>query len=243
MRQVMLGIVIGVLVAGGFAACGIPDHTHGGEACANDGNCANGYLCVKKVCTSPSTFANQSSLTVSGQRLRARYYKGTDGSRQFAGWWDKDLQKECSFQKASEAIRGVTESEDLYCFSNEIFTPLLINREGSRYLDPECKTPVREVNCGIKVNAPLVVFLSRVPQKTPECPKTGGNIMKHECFIGKKVEITEDMYFKQGDKCKPIEGSAKAHSEAGMSAYVSTGEQCTKENVFSRFVKAETILD
>lgn len=38
----------------------------------------------------------------SGKRLRARYYVGEDGSRQFVGWHDKERNEDCSFSVAED---------------------------------------------------------------------------------------------------------------------------------------------
>jgi hypothetical protein len=36
---------------------------------------------------------------VSGGRLRARYLEGSDGSREYVGWYDTEKQSECAFSK------------------------------------------------------------------------------------------------------------------------------------------------
>jgi hypothetical protein len=42
------------------------------------------------------------ALEMSGTRLKARYYKATDGTQQFLGWYDNQLHLNCSFSKASD---------------------------------------------------------------------------------------------------------------------------------------------
>jgi hypothetical protein len=44
------------------------------------------------------------SVAVSGERLRARWYVGADGARQFAGWYDSELDFECSFALAADGL-------------------------------------------------------------------------------------------------------------------------------------------
>lgn len=40
--------------------------------------------------------------TVSGTRLKARYWVGDDGSKQFAGWFDSERNEQCSFRTAED---------------------------------------------------------------------------------------------------------------------------------------------
>jgi hypothetical protein len=43
-------------------------------------------------------------VVVSGDRLRARWYLGQDGARQFAGWYDEKMDLECSFALAGDGV-------------------------------------------------------------------------------------------------------------------------------------------
>jgi hypothetical protein len=45
------------------------------------------------------------AVTVSGARLRARYIKGGDGSKQFVGWFDAQLGYECEFGTFDQEFR------------------------------------------------------------------------------------------------------------------------------------------
>jgi len=51
--------------------------------------------------TNPVPDANAEP-TTSGSRLKARYYVGEDGSRQFVGWYDSQRKEECSFLSAGD---------------------------------------------------------------------------------------------------------------------------------------------
>jgi hypothetical protein len=42
---------------------------------------------------------------VSGPRLRAKYYLGTDGSKQFHGWYDSQRQEDCFYVTATDGTR------------------------------------------------------------------------------------------------------------------------------------------
>jgi hypothetical protein len=44
----------------------------------------------------------------SGTRLRARYYIGEDGSKQFIGWHDKTRDEDCSFWKGTDGVLRCT---------------------------------------------------------------------------------------------------------------------------------------
>jgi hypothetical protein len=64
----------------------------------------------------------------SGTRLRARYYLGEDGSKQFIGWHDKMRDEDCSFWKAADGV--------LRC------TPFYITSGASAFSDAGCSVPV-----------------------------------------------------------------------------------------------------
>ena len=51
--------------------------------------------------TNPVPAANADT-TQSGSRLKAKYYAGSDGSKQFAGWHDSMLNVDCGFSPASD---------------------------------------------------------------------------------------------------------------------------------------------
>lgn len=57
--------------------------------------------------TGPGSGGGESSIAsyISGSRLRARYYDGDDGSRQYVGWYDSDLDANCVFNFGSDAVR------------------------------------------------------------------------------------------------------------------------------------------
>jgi len=45
-----------------------------------------------------------SAETKSGTRLKARYYVGADGSKQFSGWRDTMRNEDCSFSRAEDGV-------------------------------------------------------------------------------------------------------------------------------------------
>lgn len=73
----------------------------------------------------------------SGTRLRARYYAGEDGSRQFMGWRDTTRNEDCSFLKSEDG--------QLRCLPTATYA--------SYYSDAGCSQPLLAVakatpNCG-----------------------------------------------------------------------------------------------
>lgn len=53
--------------------------------------------------TNPVPDANADP-TTSGTRLKARYYVGEDGSKQFVGWHDSQRNEDCGFSKAGDGV-------------------------------------------------------------------------------------------------------------------------------------------
>jgi hypothetical protein len=51
--------------------------------------------------TDPVSSASAQTMT-SGSRLKAKWYVGSDGARQFAGWHDSQLNVDCDFGQASD---------------------------------------------------------------------------------------------------------------------------------------------
>lgn len=82
----------------------------------------------------------------SGTRIRARYYNGEDGSRQFVGWRDTERDEDCSFQQAED---GQTRCTPTY------LAPAVY------YADAGCTQPLAAVSkpatglCGVTVTTPV----------------------------------------------------------------------------------------
>ena len=70
----------------------------------------------------------------SGSRLKAKYYVGSDGSRQFLGWHDSMLNVDCAFYPASD---GTTR-----CM------PAGTTVSASVFSDPGCSQPLAETSKG-----------------------------------------------------------------------------------------------
>lgn len=60
--------------------------------------------------TSKPNPSDPSKIGASGSRLKARFYAGEDGSQQFVGWYDSQLQKNCTFTPTGDGkLRCVVE--------------------------------------------------------------------------------------------------------------------------------------
>lgn len=74
----------------------------GDEPQANDTSGSNGTSGTEE--PGPSVLDPVAeALAEDGSRLRARFYRATDGSKQWAGaWWDSAREEECTFRRASD---------------------------------------------------------------------------------------------------------------------------------------------
>lgn len=74
--------------------------------------------------------------TTAGTRLVPLAYHGSDGSKAFAGLFDKQLGKPCTFERLGSV--GVCVPPDVYTVSAEVFYDSLKTASPALYLDPEC---------------------------------------------------------------------------------------------------------
>jgi hypothetical protein len=95
----------------------------------------------------PPGLSGASSLFVSGTRLRARYFAGDDGTRQWNGWYDSERDEECNFTFGNLRASDGT----IRCL------PLFGSVRLNAYADPMCTQPV------------AIVY----PATTPCTPKYG----------------------------------------------------------------------
>src|SRR5664280_530267 len=122
----------------------------GGMTNANGGTNTNGGISAKSgssaistggslltAITNPVSDAAAQAAT-SGSRLKANYYVGTDGSKEFIGWHDSQLGVDCSFVLASD---GTTRCMPLG-------TPSAVAIINVAFSDSACSQPVAQVNKG-----------------------------------------------------------------------------------------------
>jgi hypothetical protein len=76
-----------------------------------------------------------SAQEMGGSRLKARYYLGDDGSKQFAGWYDTQRKENCTFGSAADGT--------LRCLPAVSATAV-----GSYYSDAGCSKPLATIACG-----------------------------------------------------------------------------------------------
>lgn len=107
LRLVVGSVAVYVIVAACSANEGIAPSTvkngstaTGGATNADGGTSSNGGSLLIAITNPVSDAAAQSA--TSGSRLKANYYVGTDGSKQFISWHDSQLGVDCSFALASD---------------------------------------------------------------------------------------------------------------------------------------------
>jgi hypothetical protein len=86
----------------------------------------------------------------SGSRLRAASYVNSDGSQAFAGFFDTQLAKDCTFQRLTTKL-GACIPADVYTVPGSVFGSRLSTSNTQFYLDATCGTPkgiiLREESC------------------------------------------------------------------------------------------------
>jgi hypothetical protein len=93
----------------------------------------------------------------SGSRLKARYYAGSDGSKQFIGWHDSQLNADCSFVDYSDGTKR--------CM------PSVQGSVGTYFSDAGCAQPLILVQTGPGCTVPKYAAKS-TPNSCPSSPGT-----------------------------------------------------------------------
>lgn len=120
MRNVLLSVFAGIAVL----ACGSGDIRKDSSTNANaKGNGAGGG----------------DGTVTPGSRIVPLSYQGNDGSKTFAGLFDKQLQKTCAFEPFGSTYACVP--SDVYTVNAEIFYDSHSNSNPALYLDPTCDEP------------------------------------------------------------------------------------------------------
>lgn len=76
---------------------------------------------------------NLTALNRSGDRIRAQYLEGADGSKVLAGWFDTERQEACEWKPIE------TTKQPLGCFPNK---KIVAYTYLDLFAEPTCKTPV-----------------------------------------------------------------------------------------------------
>lgn len=150
----------------------------------------------------------------SGTRLRARYYVGEDGSRQFVGWRDNVRNEDCAFWKGTSGV--------LRC------TPFFGTGPATYFADSACTQPVTITAkasgsaCGITAPAAQYVYLSDA---------CGANRQRYTVASQPTVG---SVFIKAGDACTDVTAAYQstydiftltAPEPAPDSAFVAASEQ------------------
>lgn len=121
--------------------------------------------------------------TVSGQRLVARQLVASDGSAMPAGWYDRTMRVECSFERATDGW--------LRCL------PTRTSRIAERgyHLDPGCSEPLVVADDGC---SPAPFAARRAP--ADRCGVEPGTSVYE---VGERTQ-PQTVYVQAGDSCKAV---------------------------------------
>jgi hypothetical protein len=115
-----LGVVVSILAAATVAACG---RGGAGE--------------IRKDSPAGATGSGAGDgTTTGGTRLVPLTYRGSDGSKAFAGLFDKELGKECAFDRLGSV--AVCVPTDVYTVTADVFGNSLNTASPALYLDSKC---------------------------------------------------------------------------------------------------------
>lgn len=221
MRQVMLGIVIGVLVAGGFAACGTP---------IEPGNNSESQ--------SPGGLDAVSTMrqALPGARLKIRYIEGADGSKQFIGWYDTKWKDSCIWVTPRAKTFGAIPSDAYYCATSNL--QLLTSTYTNYYLDNSCTERFFVSKCALKGIPYTLVSEAQTGQSC------GGQSVNYSCYkIGGRINKPQALYVKSGDSCVEGSGALEVLEKQGYKVFHQMAEKCTESMVFGSYVKGQPKVD
>jgi hypothetical protein len=109
---------------------------------------------------------------ISGSRLKARWFAGTDGFKTQTGWFDSQLQVNCTFQDASDGKRCLPQAGGLY------------------YLDAGCTQPATLFTASSCVTTPP-------PYALHTSSMMCGSVIDQAYAVGARVAATQ-VYFDTG---------------------------------------------
>jgi hypothetical protein len=201
-RRSVETLVAGFVVYGFFAACAAAGDG-GGFLGASGGNTGlPGGSSAGNGATVPGTGGKGSSITDpvpsvkaepyrSGDRIRAKYLAGSDGSRQFMGWFDTHLDVDCSFLMTSAGYRCVpipdVYSSESYFSNAECSQPLW-----AAFSKPGCLTaPGMETPIGAKTVVSECVSTTTLYRLTPY----SGDVYQRAGTSCLKIENTTSLVF------------------------------------------------
>lgn len=147
----------------------------------------------------------------SGSRLKARWYVGDDGSRQFLGWYDAELKTDCSFGRGFDGA--------LHCLPSVGVT--------TTFTDADCSQPIFSQTSRSCADGPPVIGSMDSVDGASQCA-----VYRQRYFaVGAEV-VPEALYMLSGSLCKeatvdPSRTYWSVASEIPLSRFVS-GEIVTE---------------
>lgn len=126
-RSLGSGLAVYLVVA----ACGTGVHLPAGGGAFGDSGVASDGASLLDALVGPVPDAHADPNT-SGSRLKARRFIGDDGSSQFVGWHDSQLNLDCGFGKAADgAMRCLPSASPGILFSDSSCqSPIFLNTKG-----------------------------------------------------------------------------------------------------------------
>lgn len=110
--------------------------------------------------------------TTAGSRLVPLSYQGSDGSKTFAGLFDKKLGKECTFDRLGAL--GVCVPRDVYAIDAQLFYATYENGNPALYVDPACdERKAIALDEGADCTRYGVIRISGNPYATSDTPGCG----------------------------------------------------------------------
>ncbi len=144
--------------------------------------------------------ADAAAQSVSGSRLKARYWVGEDGSKQFAGWYDSQREEACSFQDYGDGVPRCRPSSGAFAsyFLDSGCTVPLFN-----VYDTECSTAPKYGTAlsgcttqlyQLAANTPSMVYVGKPGACTGTMPPAGytyysGTLVSASVFVAATEQV------------------------------------------------------
>lgn len=231
-----------------------------GNPCQTNNDCGPLHCHEGKCANIPKKSISKIHRYISGSRIKARYLEGTDGTKQFIGWYDTEKKVNCTFRQASSYSLGALASKNYFCLPSTAQPTKPGNPPIKEvlYLDPQCTQPVLITFACNTPTTNLVLVPTHKTDKLPEnpferniCPFVP-KVQKYtaHCIV-KQIAVPDVAFSKSSDgKCAQSKGALLPEAIKPDSKYRDrikiwqlTEQECKADKAFEGFVSAEVRLD